>query len=188
MGSVSRPGNSHRARGVGEDEEMAERPSFQTVRLGRGRHAGPEHGVCAVELASMLAGDRFSDAPRTACVAVAAFVRGYNDAIDDGRRQDLLAIASLLVGSSSTQEQTHARMWRLIGFARDLRPRRLGVLGPRLSYEDDLVKCESAGRHVATVARRHPRVHAEALALLEALLAAPAVELRSERAPAPALV
>jgi hypothetical protein len=135
----------------------------------------PEHGVCTVELASMLAGDRFSDSPRTACAAVAAFVRGYNDAIDDTRRQDLFAIAALLVGSWSTQEETHARMWRLISFARDLRPRRLGVLGPRLSYEDDLVKCESAGRHVAKVARRHPHVHAEALTLLEGLLATPAV-------------
>jgi hypothetical protein len=145
-------------------------PSFQTVRLARGRHAAPEQGVCTVELASMLAGDRFSDSPRTACAAVAAFVRGYNDAIDDGRRQDLFAIAALLVGSSSSQEATHARMWRLITYARDLRPRRLGLLGPRLSYEDDLVKCESAGRHVAKVARRHPRVHTEALDLLERLL------------------
>jgi hypothetical protein len=168
-------------------------PTFQTVRLAPGRHAAPEQGVCTVELASMLAGDRFSDSPRTACAAVAAFVRGYNDAIDDARRQDLFAIAALLVGSSSTQEATHARMWRLISYARDLRPRRLGFLGPRLSYEDDLVKCESAGRHVAKVARRHPQVHAEALALLEELLearesvlAAPGPVAPSAQPPAPA--
>jgi hypothetical protein len=82
-------------------------------------------------------------------------------------------------------------MWRLISFARDLRPRRLGVLGPRLSYEDDLVKCESAGRHVAKVARHHPRVHAEALDLLEALLADPVaapVMPEAPEAPEPALV
>jgi hypothetical protein len=146
-------------------------PSFQTVRLAPGRHAAPEQGVCTVELASMLAGDRFSDQPRSACVAIAAFVRGYNDAIDEARRQDLYAIASLLVGSAGSQEQTHARMWRLIRYARTLRPRRFGVLGPRLSYEDDLVKCESAGRHVAKVARRHPHVHREVLAILEEMLA-----------------
>jgi hypothetical protein len=161
-------------------------PSFQTVKLAPGRHMAPEQGVCTVELASMLAGDRFSDSPRTACAAIAAFVRGYNDAIDDVRRQDLFAIAALLVGSSSTQEQTHARMWRLISYARDLRPRRLGVLGPRLSYEDDLVKCESAGRHVAKVARHHPDVHAEALALLETLLAEPGPEVVLPEPPAPA--
>src|SRR4051812_27108552 len=99
-------------------------PSFQTVRLAPGRHAAPEQGVCTVELASMLAGDRFSDQPRSACAAIAGFVRGYNDAIDDGRRQDLYAIASLLVDSAGTTEATHARMWRLIRYARDLRPRR----------------------------------------------------------------
>jgi hypothetical protein len=122
-------------------------------------------------------------------------VRGYNDAIDDGRRQDLFAIAALLVGSSSSQEATHARMWRLITYARDLRPRRLGLLGPRLSYEDDLVKCESAGRHVAKVARRHPRVHTEALDLLERLLesrgtvlGAPAPVAPNAPPPAPAAV
>jgi hypothetical protein len=149
----------------------------------------PEHGVCTVELASMLAGDRFSDSPRTACAAIAAFVRGYNDAIDDARRQELFAIAALLVGSSSTQEATHARMWRLIAFARDLRPRRLGILGPRLSYEDDLVKCESAGRHVAKVARRHPHVHGEAIALLQGMLetAAPQPIADAPEALAPAL-
>jgi hypothetical protein len=170
---------------VEKNEEMPRIPSFQTVRLAPGRHAAPEQGVCTVELASMLAGDRFSDSPRTACAAVAAFVRGYNDAIDDARRQDLLAIAALLVGSSSTQDATHARMWRLLAYARDLRPRRLGLLGPRLSYEDDLVKCESAGRHVAKVARRHPQVHAEALGLIEALLATAQHVPQPVPAPAP---
>lgn len=135
----------------------------------------------------MLAGERFTDQPRSACPAVAAFVRGYNDAIDDPRRQDLYAVAALLVGSSTGQETTHERMWRLIQFARDLRPRRLGLLGPRLSYEDDLVKCESAGRHAAKVARRHPQVHAQVLALLDELLGTPAPALEPEPA-APAVV
>lgn len=162
-------------------------PSFQTVRLARGRHTTPQQGVCAVELVSMLAGERFTDQPRSACPAVAAFVRGYNDAIDDPRRQDLYAVAALLVGSSTGQETTHERMWRLIQFARDLRPRRLGLLGPRLSYEDDLVKCESAGRHAAKVTRRHPQVHAQVLALLDELLGTPAPALEPESA-APAVV
>jgi hypothetical protein len=152
---------------------MLQVPTFQTVRLARGRHAAPEQGVCTVELASMLAGERFTDQPRSACAAIAAFVRGYNDALDDAHRQDLYRIAALLVDSSAGQDTTHARMWRLIQFSRDLRPRRLGVLGPRLSYEDDLVKCESAGRHAGTLARRHPAVHARVLALLDELLAAP---------------
>jgi hypothetical protein len=159
-----------RLAGKRQDERMPHPPSFQTVKLARGRHAAPQQGVCTVELASMLAGERFTDQPRSACPAVAAFVRGYNDAIDDARRQDLYAIAAMLVDSYAGDEETHLRMWRLIAFARDLRPRRLGVLGPRLSYEDDLVKCESAGRHAAKVARRHHAAHLRVLGLIEELL------------------
>ena len=55
--------------------------SHQTVRLARGRHDSPSHGVCVMELASMLAGERFTDSPRSVCPVVAAFMRTYNDAI-----------------------------------------------------------------------------------------------------------
>ena len=37
--------------------------SYQTIKLGRGKHARPEDGACAMELASMLAGERFTDHP-----------------------------------------------------------------------------------------------------------------------------
>ena len=149
---------------------MAHVPSYQTVRLARGRHAEPRDGVCTAELASMLAGERFSDQPRSACPAVTAFVRGYNDGLDDAHRQELYAVAALLVGSAAGDDTTHERMWRCIMFARDLRPRRLGVLGPRLSYESDLVKCESAGRHAGRLAQRHEHVHRSVMAFLEELL------------------
>jgi hypothetical protein len=149
---------------------MAHAPSFQTVRLARGAHAEPRDGVCTAELASMLAGERFTDRPRTACPAVTAFVRGYNDGLDDAHRQDLYAVAAMLVGSAGGAESVHEHMWRCIMFARELRPRRLGLFGPRLSYESDLVNCESAGRHAARVARRHENVHARVLAFVAELL------------------
>jgi hypothetical protein len=149
---------------------MAHVPSFQTVQLARGRHATPHDGVCTAELASMLAGERFTDQPRSACPAVTAFVRGYNDGLDDAHRQDLYAVAAMLVGSAGDADATHERMWRCIMFARELRPRRLGLLGPRLSYESDLVKCESAGRHAGRLARRHEDVHRQVMALLAELL------------------
>jgi hypothetical protein len=44
-----------------------------------------------MELASMLAGEPFSDQPKSVCPVVAAFLRGYNDAVDDETRQDLYA-------------------------------------------------------------------------------------------------
>ena len=42
-----------------------------------------------MELSSMLAGEPFSDRPRCVDPVIAAFLRTYNDGLDDSRRQDL---------------------------------------------------------------------------------------------------
>jgi hypothetical protein len=53
-----------------------------------------------MELASMLAGEPFSDDPRAVSRLLGAFLRTYNDAITDDRRQQLYPVASLVVGSA----------------------------------------------------------------------------------------
>ena len=50
-------------------------PTHQTVRLSRGKHASPRSGACVMELASMLAGEPFSDRPDCACPVIGAFLR-----------------------------------------------------------------------------------------------------------------
>src|ERR687896_348334 len=57
--------------------------SHQTVRLSQGKHRGPDHGACVMELSSMLAGEAFSDRPRCVDPVIAGFLRTYNDGIDD---------------------------------------------------------------------------------------------------------
>jgi len=103
--------------------------SHQTVRLARGRHDSPSHGVCVMELASMLAGERFTDSPRSVCPVVAAFMRTYNDAVDDTRRQDLYGFAAQSVGTAGDGRAARRR-----DLCRDLvesmgRTRRLGYRG-----------------------------------------------------------
>ena len=73
--------------------------SHQTVRLSQGKHRDPDHGACVMELASMLAGEPFSDRPRCVDPVIAGFLRTYNDGIDDRRRQDLYPLAAEVVGS-----------------------------------------------------------------------------------------
>src|ERR1700748_353955 len=68
--------------------------SHQNARLGPGRHSGPGHVVCVMELASMLAGDRFGDRPASVCPVIGAILRAYNDNVDDRRRQDLYRFAA----------------------------------------------------------------------------------------------
>src|SRR4051794_35657184 len=52
-----------------------------------------------MEVASMLAAEPFSDEPSCVCPVIAEFLRTYNDQVDDERRQDLYAFASLVVGT-----------------------------------------------------------------------------------------
>src|SRR6185312_3126872 len=73
--------------------------SHQNVRLGPGRHPRPGKVVCVLELASMLAGDRFGDRPVSVCPVIGAILRAYNDNVDDCRRQDLYRFAADAVGT-----------------------------------------------------------------------------------------
>ena len=53
--------------------------SYQTIKLSTGRHSSPEVGACVMELASMLAGEPFTDQPESVCPVIASFLRAYND-------------------------------------------------------------------------------------------------------------
>ncbi len=88
---------------------MTHLESHQTVRLAAGSHAWPAAGACVVELASMLAGEPFSAYPSCVCPVIAAFMRTYNDLIDDTRRQDLYPYASAIVGSRATKTEERKR-------------------------------------------------------------------------------
>jgi hypothetical protein len=96
--------------------------SHQTVRIAAGGHAAPDEGASVMELASMLAGERFTDHPRSACPVVAAFLRAYNDAVDDARRQDLYGCAADVVGSRDSRATRRARMARCQRELAALRP------------------------------------------------------------------
>ena len=89
----------------------------QTVRLSTGSHSVPAEGACVMELASMLAGEPFTDAPDSVCPVIRDFLRSYNDRIDDEGRQALYACAAAVVGSRSTPCVEHERL-RLCAEAR----------------------------------------------------------------------
>ena|SRR5947209_2852381 len=74
-------------------------PNFKTVRLERGKHRGPDDGACVMELASMIAGEPFTDRPRSVCPVIAGLLRPYNDVAGRRRRQDMLRCAADVVGT-----------------------------------------------------------------------------------------
>jgi hypothetical protein len=75
-----------------------------------------------MELASLLAGEAFSDRPRCASRVVSALLRACNDAWDDGRRQALIPYAADVVGSAADRETELARARRCLGELAAARP------------------------------------------------------------------
>jgi hypothetical protein len=91
--------------------------SHQTVTIGRGRHESPASGACVVELASMLAGERFSDHPRSVCPAIAGFLRTYNDLLPEGEQDELYSYAALVVGTAAPGSVRRERAARILRWA-----------------------------------------------------------------------
>jgi hypothetical protein len=150
--------------------------SHQTIRLSKGKHASPGEGACVMELASMLAGEPFSDRPATVCPVIAGFMRAYNDRVDDERRQDLYAYAAEVVGSRTTPDIEHVRERRCLEWAETMRrqrPRPLRWMARGgTSAVDRRLGLDAAGTYAARSIRRHgDRTHAAALALVDELLA-----------------
>ena len=144
--------------------------TFQTLRLSPGRHESPQEGACAMELVSMLAGTTFSDRCARVCPAIAAFVRGYNDSIDDRRRQDLIRLAPDLVDTRADERTTAERALRCERLACEAHATRRFRLGrPRFPHRQRALNVEMAGRIVAETARRRPGWHERTLQFVRAL-------------------
>lgn len=148
--------------------------SHQTIRLSRGKHASPAEGACVMELASMLAGESFGDHPISVCPVIGAFLRTYNDSIEDGRRQDLYAYASKVVGSRASETVERERQAHLERWTKEVRrrrhrrlrlPRWLGLLCAGAATDIQ------AAIAVYEVTRQGAEGHARALALIDDLLA-----------------
>jgi len=151
--------------------------SHQTIKLSRGRHSSPEHGACVMELASMLAGEGFSDHPRCVSRPIASFLRGYNDLVDDRRREDLYRYAAQAVGTAGSPAVDDARAARLLDWADRLWQRRasrsvLDRLRLRHISKERSADPEPAGTYaVHAIGKVTDATHAAALALVDELIA-----------------
>ena len=147
--------------------------THQTIRLSKGKHTSPDEGACVMELSSMLAGEPFSDHPRSVCPVIAALLRRYNDALDDWRRQDLYAYAARVVGSRGSARLERMRTEYLRNWLSERSPGRrhrwlrpgylLGVAEPSVDV--------LAERVVRKISRHDERTHLMMLELVDGLLA-----------------
>jgi hypothetical protein len=151
-------------------------PNYQTVKLARGKHSSPREGVCIMELASMLAGERFSDRPYCVSPAIGGFLRAYNDFVDDRLRQDLYRLASAVVGTRGTPEVERLRVRRVIEWGRALRASRRWSRLAQYTHGfrargEDLNPDEAGAFAVRSIGKKPQNAHAQALALVDELIA-----------------
>src|ERR671924_390481 len=94
---------------MAEASDQRWQSSIAPVRLEPGRHRSSDDGVCVVELASMIGGERFSDHPGCVCAVIAAFLRSWNDGVGYADRQRLEPYASLVVGTGGYRRISRIR-------------------------------------------------------------------------------
>jgi len=148
----------------------------KTTVLARGRHRSPAHGVCAMELSSMLGEERFTDHPQRVCPVVAAFLRGYNDALPAPLRQELFGLAASVIDSRTADAAVRAdRQAALLAWPVEVwAARRWRVpWPPTFAPENAFSDLEEAGAYVARAARRNRAVHERTVALVERLVRRP---------------
>ena len=149
--------------------------THQTIRLSKGKHTSAEEGACVMELASMLEGGCFTDHPQSVCPVIGSFLLAYNDAIDDGHRQDLYAYAAKVVGSRRLAEIERMRAERLMAWSIEVRRRRWtqafmpAALRALARHRPPTV--DAAGTHAVRAIPNHTQAtHRAALALIDELL------------------
>jgi len=144
---------------------VAEQPVRPT--LVRGRHPSPRFGTCVMELASLLAGEPFSDRPATVSPVIGALLRTYNDGVDDERRQDLSELAPVIIGTAARRSVEENRASICLQFAQ-----RLGVAVPRGRAALGSATPEASGALAAKAALASgpsEEAHAQLIALVDEL-------------------
>jgi hypothetical protein len=122
-----------------------------------------------MELASLLAGEPFSDRPASACPVIGGVLRAYNDAVDDDRRQRLYGMAASVVETAPGDGELLARVEHVVGWtrARTRRPWRRMLLAASVRAEDF---DELGVQAVKALGRLDDAAHGELEALVRDLL------------------
>jgi hypothetical protein len=78
--------------------------------LGRGKHRNPRKGACFMELASLLAGEGWSDRPACTHPLLAAVARHVNDYTSDAGRSRLASLIPSVIGLTGDDLHIDARI------------------------------------------------------------------------------
>jgi hypothetical protein len=94
---------------MAEASDQTWQRSIASVRLEPGRHRSSDDGVCVVELASMIGGEKFTDRPDCVCPVIGSFLRCWNDHVGYADRQRLFPYASRVIGTGGYRRISRIR-------------------------------------------------------------------------------
>lgn len=81
------------------------------VVLDRGAHDRPEYGMCVMEAVAYFSGEEFSDHPTCVSPRIGAFLRTWNDQLEDEPRQRLQPYIQRVVGTNTEPADEETRAW-----------------------------------------------------------------------------
>jgi len=81
------------------------------LKLESSSHPSPEDGMCIMEAVAYMAHEPFSDHPSCASPVIAAFLRNWNDSLNDEDRQMLKPYIPKLIGTAGSPEAENRRAW-----------------------------------------------------------------------------
>jgi len=88
-------------------------PEFMPM-LSPGKHRSPRSGGCFMEIASFLAGDRWSDHPKCSDPALAELARCVNDVLQDSSRSRLSPMIPSVIGTGHRSGPDRTRIAALV--------------------------------------------------------------------------
>lgn len=85
---------------------------LDSLVLEAGRHSRPEVGMSMLEAITVVSNEKFSDRPRTVSKVIEAFLRAWNDSMEDEQRQDLKPYIHKVINSVLTDDVEEHRAWQ----------------------------------------------------------------------------
>lgn len=83
-------------------------PDFLPI-LSAGAHKSPKDGACMMEMASLLAGESWSDSPSCTHPVIATMARSVNDRLPDSRRHEIATLIPSVIGTADLREDETER-------------------------------------------------------------------------------
>jgi len=146
---------------------MANMPSIaledlDSIHLDKGSHRDPDAGHCLLEVASMFAGEPFSDTPSCVSPVLRSFGISLNDQWDDERRQSLKPFIPRLVGTAGDGQDEARGYLALDWLIRTYTPAWLDLAGLTAEAAElralrrivDMVAAEAAGPVVRNASKK----------------------------------